>query len=169
MAATPSDLNVLAASAYYPPRPNYYPQTIDGCLIMPEVPPFPFNSAGTLYMCPPVVPPLSRSSRTPSFQQSTRRNENGNSNVNIDTTINSSSTPSKDSNDTSIIDSTTISIDDNQQNLSCSVADIPSNLVTKDEEREHSTSTESLTSSKFEEQQQEQDEKQENDSVLPVN
>ncbi len=166
--ATSSDLNVLAASGYFSPRPNYYPQTIDGCLIMPEAPPFPFNSAGTLYMCPPTITSLSRSTRTPSFQQSTRRNENDNSNVNIDTTINSSSTPSKDSNDTSIIDSTTISIDDNQQNLSCSIADAPLILVKKDEERERSTSTESLTSSQYEEQQQ-QDEKQENNSVLSVN
>ena len=81
MAATSSDLNALAASAYFPPRTNYYPQTMDGCLIMPEVPPFPFNSAGTLYMCPPVLPNLSRSNRISSFQQSNRRNENGNSNV----------------------------------------------------------------------------------------
>ncbi len=130
---------------------------------MPEAPPFPFNSAGTLYMCPPTLTSVSRSNRFPSFQQSNRRNENGT----IDTTINSSSTPSKDSNDTSIIDSTTISIDDNQQNLSCSIADAPLILVRQDDERERSTSTESLTSSKYDEQQQ-QDEKQENDSVLHV-
>jgi hypothetical protein len=117
---------------------------------MPEAPPFPFNSAGTLYMCPPTLTSISRSNRFPSFQQSNRQNDN----------TNPSSTPSKDS---SLNDSTTISIDDNQADLSCSIANAPLNLVTKDEERERSTSTESLTSSKYE------DEQQENNSVLNVN
>jgi hypothetical protein len=179
--AAASDLNALAASAYFPTRPNYYPSTIDGCLIMPEAPPFPFNSAGTLYMCPPTLTSVSRSNRFSSFQQLNRRIENeNNNNTNpvIDTTINSSSTPSKDSNDASIIDSTTISIDDNQQDPSlikqnirtCSIADAPLTLVTQDDERERSTSTESLTSSKYDEQQlTNEEEKQENDSVFNVN
>jgi len=167
MAASSSDLNAFASNVYYPPRTNYYPSTIDGCIMMPEAPPFPFNSAGTLYMCPPTLTSVSRSNRYSSFQQSNRRNENGyNTNQNIDTTINSSSTPSKDS---SIIDSTTISIDDNQQNLSCSIANAPIRLVTNDE-RDRSTSTESLTSSKYAEQQLiNEDEKPDNDSVLNVN
>jgi len=148
---------------------------------MPEAPPFPFNSAGTLYMCPPTLTSVSRSNRFSSFQQLNRRIENeNNNNTNpvVDTTINSSSTPSKDSNDASIIDSTTISIDDNQQDASlikhnirtCSIADAPLTLVTQDDERERSTSTESLTSSKYDEQQlTNEEEKQENDSVFNVN
>jgi hypothetical protein len=135
---------------------------------MPEAPPFPFNSAGTLYMCPPTLTSVSRTNRLSSFQQSNRRIENENNNINhhqnIDTTINSSSTLSKDSNDTSIIDS----IDDNQ---SCSITDAPLTLVKQDDERERSTSTESLTSSKYDEQQQQQQltNEEENNSVLNVN
>lgn len=140
---------------------------------MPEAPPFPFNSAGTLYMCPPppILTSVSRSNRYSSYQQLNRRNENGtHTDSNNDATINSSSTPSKDSNDTSI--------DDNQQDISllteelrpCSIADAPLILVKNDNERERSTSTESLTSSKYDEQQSTtEEEKQENQSVLNVN
>jgi hypothetical protein len=141
---------------------------------MPEAPPFPFNSAGTLYMCPPTLTSVPRSNRyhingLSSYQQSNRHIENGNSTN--DATINSSSSLSKDSNDTSIIDSTTTSIDDNQQDIHpCSIADGPLTLVTKDDERERSTSTESLTSSKYDEQQSiNEEEKQENNSVVNVN
>jgi hypothetical protein len=153
---------------------------------MPEAPPFPFNSAGTLYMYPPTLTSVSRSNRYqttndfPSFQQPNRRMENGNintnHNANIDTTINSSSSPSKDSSDTGIIDSTTTSIDDNQQiqqqqDISlttqeirpCSIADAPLTLVIDDDERERSASTESITSSKSDEQQLTNEE--ENNSV----
>lgn len=171
MAAPTSDLNALAASVYFPPRPNYYPSPTDGCVLMPEAPPFPFNSAGTLYMCPPTLTFIPPSNRYSSYQQSNRRNENGNNiNSNIDTTINSSSTPSKDSNDTSI--------DENQQDLSlltenlqpCSIADAPLPLVTNYNQRERSTSTESLTSSKYDEQQSTtEEEKQEKNSVPNVN
>ena len=170
MVGPTSDLNALAAGVYFPPRPNYYAPVVDGCLMMPEAPPFPFNSAGTLYMCPPTLTSVSRSNRYPPVQQSYRRSENGNFNPNNDITTNSSSPPpSKDSNDNSIIDSTTISTDDNQQNLSCSIVDAPLPLVTKDDERERSTSTESLASSKYDEQQQQlttEDEKQDDNSVL---
>lgn len=187
MAAQSSDLNALAASVYFPTRANYYPPTIDGCIMMPEAPPFPFNSAGTLYMCPPTLTSVSRSNRyhtTNDFpQQPNRRMENGNmiitnNNTNMDTTMNSSSSPSKDSNDTSIIDSTTTSMDDNQQTQQqdisttipeirpCSIADAPLTLVTQDDERERSTSTESLTSSKYDEQKStNEEEKEENTSV----
>jgi len=155
---------------------------------MPEAPPFPFNSAGTLYMYPPTLTSVSRSNRYPttndfpSFQQPNRRMENGNMNTNhntnIDTTINSSSSPSKDSSDTGIIDSTTTSIDDNQQiqqqDISlttqeirpCSIADAPLTLVIDDDQRERSASTESITSSKSDEQQlTNEEEKEENNSV----
>jgi hypothetical protein len=152
--------------------------------MMPEAPPFPFNSAGTLYMCPPAFTSVPRSTRyntngVSTFQQSNRQTENGNiNNPNSDGTINSSSSLSKDSNDTSIIDSTTTSIDDHPQDISlttedirpCSIADAPLTLVTLDDERERSTSTESLTSSRFDEQQSiNEEEKQENNSVVNVN
>ncbi|CAF3497381.1 unnamed protein product [Rotaria sp. Silwood1] len=190
IAATSHDLNVLTTNVCFPPRTNYYPSTIDECIIMPEAPPFPFNSAGTLYMCPPTLTSISRSNNRyntnglSSFQQTNKYLENENihdtNHINNDTTINSSSTLSKDSNDTSIIDSTTISIDDNQQlqaqqqdiSLStegiqrCSIDDESITIVTKDNERERSTSTESLTSSKYDEQNLTNEEvKQENNSV----
>ncbi|CAF0750284.1 unnamed protein product [Adineta steineri] len=182
-----SDLNPLAANTFFPTRTNYYPSGIDGCIMMPEAPPFPFNSAGTLYMCPPTLTSVSRSNRYhtndfSSFQQSNRRMENGNINSNNDTIINSSLSPSKDSNDTGIIDSTTTSVDDNQQiqhhqDISlptqelrpCSIADAPFKLVTRDDERERSTSTESITSSRYDEEQStNQEEKQENNSVVNI-
>jgi hypothetical protein len=121
---------------------------------MPEAPPFPFNSAGTLYMCPPPITSIPRSTRYSSYQQFNRRNENGiNNHPTNETTINSSSTPSKDSNDTSIVDSSTISIDDDNEELQpCSIADAPLTLVRKDDEREHNTSTESVASSQDDEE-----------------
>ena len=147
----------MAANGYFPSRTSYYPTTIDGCLMMPEVPPFPFNSAGTLYIYPaPLVPPVPHSDHynINGFQEQIQRNE----------TVNSSSSPSKDSNDTSGVDSTTISSnDDNQQQDSllprpCSIADAPLTLVTSDDLRERSTSTESLTSSKYDEEQSKKEE-----------
>ena len=128
-----SDLQILPPNAYYAPRTNFYTSTIDGCIIMPEVPPFPFNSAGTLYMCPTpsTYPPMMQS------------NDLGGG----DLTMNSSSSPSKDSNDTSVIDSTSTSTDDKQQQQQeeeeeeeqtsspqpCSIADAPLTLVTPDD------------------------------------
>lgn len=155
---------------YFPPRPTYYSGSMDGCIIMPEAPPFPFNSAGTLYICPPTLTSVSRSNRSSSFQQATRRNENENSTSNLDTTMNSSSTTtSKDSNDESSINETTtpVSIDDNQtSNYSCSIADAPVSLVTNADQRDRSSSTESVTSSKSAEQPlTTEDEKQEQNSV----
>jgi hypothetical protein len=178
--ASSSNLNALATSAFFPARPTYYPPTIDGCIMMPEPPPFPFNSAGTLYMCPPTVSRSNRynTNRFVPFQQPIEPIENGTlvNNANGDTTINSSSSPSKDSNDTSIIDSTTTSNDDNQMRdiPLCSIADAPLTLVTQDDERRRSTSTESLASSKYDEQQltneeeeeEEDGRKQENNSVV---
>jgi hypothetical protein len=75
---------------------------------MPEAPPFPFNSAGTLYMYPTMI------------------QTNG--------------------------DLTTISNDNNQQQQQgnsslpqpCSIADAPLTLVTSDDERQGSISTESI-------------------------
>ncbi|CAF2125629.1 unnamed protein product [Rotaria magnacalcarata] len=196
--APPPDMNVLGANVCFSPRTNYYSPIMDECIMMPEAPPFPFNSSGTLYMCPPTFTSMSHSTRynnnvnnnnnndLSSYQQTNRRIENGNINdinyTNVNTTINSSSSPSKDSNDTSIIDSTTTSIDDNQ-NLQqqdillstkgirkCSIADAPIKLVTHDDERDRSSSTESVTSSKYNEQQsRSEEEKQENNSVLNVN
>ena len=93
---------------------------------MPEAPPFPFNSAGTLYMYPT---PLSH----------TNGYQNGEFVLNS-----SSSPPSKDSNDTSVIDSTTTSNDENHQQESfdpqpSSIADAPLTLVTSDDFREDNT------------------------------
>jgi hypothetical protein len=127
---------MIPGNAYFPPRTSYYPSTIDGCIIMPEAPPFPFNSAGTLYMYPAAsLPPMLH--------------------TNGDLTINSSSSPSKDSNDTSAIDSTATSNDDHQQQQQqqqqdsfypqpCSIADAPLTLVTSDDLRQRSLSTESI-------------------------
>ncbi|CAF1153962.1 unnamed protein product [Rotaria sordida] len=158
-----SDLNILAANAYFPPRTNYYPTTIDGCIIMPEAPPFPFNSAGTLYMYPTPLPSISRSDRynTNGFQQQIQQNEN----------INTTLSPSKNSNDTSGVDSsTTLSNDDHQQQDSslpqpCSIADAPVILVTSDDLRERSESTESLTSSKYDEEQSTKEEEEEAETM----
>ncbi|CAF0984640.1 unnamed protein product [Rotaria sp. Silwood1] len=146
-----SDLNVLAANAYFPPRTNYYPTTIDGCILMPEPPPFPFNSAGTLIMYPTSMPSTSRSERynIDGGQQETQQNDN----------VNTTLSPGKNSNDTSGVDSsTTLSNDDHPQQDSslpqpCSIADAPLILVTSDDLQERSESTESLTSSKYDEEQ----------------
>jgi hypothetical protein len=133
-------------------------------MLMPEAPPFPFNSAGTLYMYPPPIPSITRSNRynTNGFQQTTRRTETS------DSVLDSSSPPSKDSNDTSAINSTTTSSNDEnqQQDLSvprtCSIADAPLTLVTSDDLHERSTSTESLSSSsKCDEQQSTKEEEEE--------
>jgi hypothetical protein len=104
--------------------------------MMPEAPPFPFNSSGTLYLS---SAPLARTMRSNmhGMQPQTRRHDYTNS------TINSSSPPSKDSDDTSAIDSTTTSSNDDQQQAShqddsllpsteiqpCSIADAPLTLV----------------------------------------
>ncbi|CAF2403546.1 unnamed protein product [Rotaria sp. Silwood2] len=153
-----SDLNALAANAYFPTRTNYYSTTIDGCIIMPEAPPFPFNSAGTLYMYPTSVPSVSRSDHYNGngFQQETQENEN----------VNTTLSPGKNSNDTSGVDSsTTLSNDDHQQQdlllpQPCSIADAPLILVTSDDLRERSESTESLTSSKYDEEQSAKEEEE---------
>lgn len=172
--APSSDLNPLAASAYFPTRTAYYPTAIDGCIMMPEAPPFPFNSAGTLYMYPQTLPAvLSRSPRYQaddfaSFQQPDQRNEHEHDAPPV---------PSKESNDTGVIDSTATSVDDTQPPQSdatagldsevrlCSIADAPLALVTTDADRARSTSTESLTSSQHEEQQSvTEEEKPDNDT-----
>ncbi|UJR20757.1 hypothetical protein I4U23_023875 [Adineta vaga] len=162
-----TDLNVFAANAYYAPRTGYYPATVDGCVMMPEAPPFPFNSAGTLYMYPtppPSMPTVARSTRFNTNglpPQATRRNENG------DSLIDSASPPSKDSHDTSVINSTTTSSNDenHHQDLSlprpCSIADAPLTLVTSDDLHARSPSTESLLSSKCDEQQSTKEEEEE--------
>ncbi|CAF3400706.1 unnamed protein product [Rotaria socialis] len=147
-----SDFNILAANTYFPPRTNYYPTTLDGCIMMPEPPPFPFNSAGTLYMYPTQIPSRSRSDRynTNGFQQQIQPNEN------ID-----SLSPSNNSNDTSGVDSTTTMLssnDEHQQQDSllpqpCSITDAPLVLVSSDELSERCVSAESLTSSKYDEEQ----------------
>lgn len=145
-----ADLNVLAANGYYAPRSAFYPATMDGCVLMPEAPPFPFNSAGTLYMYPPSMAPHQRPARyngNGPTAQATRRNENG------DGTLDSASPPSKDSNDASVISSMTASSNDDnqQQDLSlprpCSIADAPLTLVTSDDLHEQSSSSGSAASS----------------------
>ena len=117
----------------------------DGCLLMPEAPPFPFNSAGTLYMHPAPLPSLvvrpARSNTNGFSSAQGRRNEPaGNS------TINSSSPPSKDSDETN-----NTSTDDPSQEQQveeeeeeedpssspgkpqpCSIADAPLKLVKSD-------------------------------------
>jgi hypothetical protein len=80
---------------------------------MPEAPPFPFNSAGTLYMYSPAS--LTTISNSNGYQQDIQENENE------DLIINSSSSPSKDSND------------ENHQPRPCSIADAPLTLVTSDD------------------------------------
>lgn len=154
-----SDINILAANAYFPPRANYYPAALDGCIIMPEPPPFPFNSAGTLYMYPTAIPSVSPSERytTNGYQQTTQQNTEN---------TNSLSSPSKSSNDTSGVDSTTIlSNDDNQQQdfslpRPCSIADAPLTLVTSNDSCGRSESTESLASNKLDEEQSTKDDEE---------
>jgi len=105
----PTDLNLFAANTYFSPRPNYYTPTLDGCIMMPEAPPFPFNPAGTSYMYPV-------------------ENYSNLTNQNNEFILNSStSPPSKDSNDTSTNDST------EDQHQPTSVADAPLILVTSNE------------------------------------
>ena len=145
---------------------------MDRYAVMPEVPPFPFNPAGTLYMCPPTLTSNLRANRynLSTFQQSYRRFENENlvNNNNtyhsmIDKTIDSLSTSSKD---TSIINSTAISsCEENQplhrQNIStmidemqtCSIANAPLTLITLDDERERSSNAENLPSNECHEEQ----------------
>lgn len=135
---------------------------------MPEAPPFPFNSAGTLYMCPPAIPPLLRSNRysntgLPAFvQHANRRQDNGNSasqtNGNA-VIICPSSSPSKDSNDSSTNESaTTASNEDHQEaDQSQSIAEegsscvnleaLPSNSVKQDKEHPSATNAGNRSSS----------------------
>jgi len=121
-----TDLNMLTANAYFPPRTNFYPPTIDGCIIMPEAPPFPFNSAGTLYMYPETsITPTSQSNDD---QQDTQTNENDdqqdmqtNENDDLITNSSSSSSPTKDLNE------------DSSLPKPCSIADAPLTLVTSDD------------------------------------
>lgn len=104
---------------------------------MPEVPPFPFNSSGTLYMCP------TPSNYPPMMQSNDLGGGGAAASGGGDLTMNSSSSPSKDSNDTSVIDSTSTSTDDKQQQQEeeeqtsspqpCSIADAPLTLVTPDD------------------------------------
>lgn len=86
---------------------------------MPEVPPFPFNSDGTLYMCPtPLTTSFTRSAQQP--QQQRRRDQ---------------------TNSTAAIKDDEIS--DGSSSLSkakpCSIADSPLVLVTSDDLRENSS------------------------------
>ena len=134
---------------------------------MPEAPPFPFNSAGTLYMQPSQLPSLARPTRSSTNgihpSQSRRSDPAGNS------TINSSSPPpSKDS------DSTNTSTDEPSQEQQqpdeedssasldkpqpCSIADAPLILVNSDGQRDRpSRKKESSPRSKGEEQQSNND------------
>ena len=130
---------------------------MDNCIIMPEPPPFPFNSAGTLYMYPTPM--------TSGFH-SDRCNTNGTGQqVQQSVTVNSSSSD-KDANDRSDVDSaTTLLNDDNEQHDSllprpCSIADAPLTLVTSDYLGEQNEHTESLPSSKPDEQQSTKEEEQ---------
>jgi len=101
---------------------------MDGCIIMPEAPPFPFNSAGTLYMYSPASLPTITNSND--YQQDIQENENE------DLIINSSSSSTKDSNDEN----------HQQEKFSlprpCSIADAPLTLVTSDDLHEHSLNDE---------------------------
>jgi hypothetical protein len=99
------DYNPYTMNMYYPARADYYAPTMEGYLMMPEAPPFPFNSAGTLYMCPTPLTTLPRSSRANAnmVPQQVRRTDNPSS------TLNSSTSPSKDSD---VIDSTITSNDE---------------------------------------------------------
>ena len=117
---------------------------------MPEAPPFPFNSAGTLYMYPATsLQPMLHTNGDLTINSSSSPSKDSNGTNPID----SSSSPSKDSNDTSAIDSTTASNDEHQQVQQqednsypqpCSIADAPLTLVTSDDLRQHSLSTESI-------------------------
>ena len=169
-AVSASDLNPLAPSVYFPAPTSYHSPTIDGSLRMPEAPPFPFNSAGTLYMCPPAIPPLLRSNRysntsLPAFvQQSHRRIDNGNSasRTNGNAAIYSSSSPSKDSNDSSTNESaTTTSNEDHQEAVkSQTTAEgpsrantdaLPSSSVKQDQEHPSATNADNRSSSHVDE------------------
>ena len=140
MTVPSSDLNPLAASAYFPLHPEYYSPGLDGCLSMPEVPPFPFNSAGTVYMYPTSIPIHSHPTRSSSYSHSmnNRRvdNDNGTNQVNGETTMNSNSSPSKDSNDTSITDSTSNEDDHLHQTISSNGNGSKSLFNKKEEEEE---------------------------------
>lgn len=112
--------SLVSTSEYNPYITNgCYPIGLDGCLIMPEVPPFPFNSDGTLYMCPtPLTTSFTRSAQQP--QQQRRRDQ---------------------TNSTAAIKDDEIS--DGSSSLSkakpCSIADSPLVLVTSDDLRENSS------------------------------
>lgn len=146
----PSDFNALAVGPHFLSRASYYPATSDGCLAMPEAPPFPFNSAGTFYMYQtPYTPPahLTRSTSN-ALQGQTRRHENSNS------TKNSFSPSDKHANGTNPIEATVMSADGQVQDASVGSTshEPPSALVISDNSRERSTSTESLPSNKGDEQ-----------------
>jgi len=68
---------------------------VDQFIVMPEPPPFPFNSAGTIHLYPTTIPILSRSNR--STMNSHRVHENGPTTTNsTETSVNDSSTTSND-------------------------------------------------------------------------
>ncbi len=119
---------MFAANGYYPTRTDYYPPMIDSCVIMPEVPPFPFNSAGTLYMYPPT------SVTTVSILNDLNNENEHDDNDENENVINSSVSPSKDSNDTSVIESISTTNDENLSSTKKSlIADTPLTLVTSDD------------------------------------
>jgi len=75
--------SLVPTSEYNPYVANgCYPVGFDGCLIMPEVPPFPFNSDGTLYMCPTPLTSFPRSTR--STHQQRRQDQNSPSTIKDD-------------------------------------------------------------------------------------
>lgn len=145
-----SDYNALVAAPHFLSRASYYPTTSDGCLAMPEAPPFPFNSAGTFYMYQTPYAPLAHSTRptTNALQGHTRRHENPTP------TKNSFSPSNKHANETNPIESPPAPADGQQEDVSvASTVDQPSSvLVISDEARERSTSTESLPSNQGDEQ-----------------
>lgn len=116
--------SLVPTSEYNPYVTNgCYPIGLDGCLIMPEVPPFPFNSDGTLYMCPS---PLTTTSFTRSNQQQQqqRRRDPTNSTA----AIKEDEMPDVSSSSSSL-----------SKAKPCSIADSPLVLVTADDLRENSS------------------------------
>lgn len=145
---------------------------MDGCILMPEAPPFPFNPDGTQYICPPALAPVNfRPTRTNvnGFQSQNRRYDHSNS------TMNSSSPPSKELSETSAIDSTMTSTEDQQQQqaddetLSSSMVDLKASQTNLVNSNDISVSNENATSAqagqpwvKTEMQQNDDTNKQEN-------
>lgn len=106
---------------------------MDGCLVMPRAPPFPFTSDGTVYICPTSINTFARPTRVTQVRRPDQ----------VNSTLNSSSPPSKESDQSSTMDSSNQRTEDEEGEIDLSkslakvkpspIVDSPLALVTADD------------------------------------